>query len=97
MTLREGGDNEGAVRADEERHSEIRVIESSVKKQAFLMPAGVTLVLVGLTLAIIGILGLTVPIPCAINGCPPIFSANYAVEWTEILIGLPLSLPAVRW
>jgi hypothetical protein len=47
------------------------------------------LVVLGVALLIVGLVSffLAAP-PCAINACPPIFSAYYAVYWGEIFAGL---------
>ena len=50
---------------------------------------GRLLVVLGVALLIVGLVSffLAAP-PCAINACPPIFSAYYAVYWGEIFAGL---------
>lgn len=53
-----------------------------------LLVAGIVLIAIGLGLFGAGFVGLTAPIACPINGCPPIFSSNYTVDWAEIFVGL---------
>ena len=53
-----------------------------------LLLSGMVLIAIGSALFIAGFAGLTNPIPCAITGCPSVFSANYAIEWAEISVGV---------
>jgi uncharacterized membrane protein len=51
--------------------------------------AGTLLVVLGVALLIFGLVSFVVSFPpCPINACPPIFSAYYAVYWSEIFAGL---------
>jgi len=45
-------------------------------------------VAIGLLFLTLGLMGLTSPIACAINGCPSITSVTYAVYWDEIFVGI---------
>jgi hypothetical protein len=60
-----------------------------------LLVAGILLMATGLGLFTAGFVGLTTPIPCAINGCPSIFSSNYATNWAEISVGLGLIVSGI--
>jgi energy-converting hydrogenase Eha subunit E len=61
-------------------------LKNQYKRQVLFL-AGVALVVIGLIFVAVGLDGLRTPIPCAINGCPSIFSETYAVYWDEIYIG----------
>jgi|SRR5712664_1061585 len=51
--------------------------------------AGTLLVVLGMVFVIVGLFSLVVSFPpCPINACPPIFSAYYALYWSEIFAGL---------
>lgn len=56
-------------------------------KSRVLLIAGIALLGSGLLLLAVGLDGLRAPVPCAINGCPSIFSATYAQYWNEIYAG----------
>src|SRR2546427_6914687 len=51
--------------------------------------SGIVLVAVGVLFLTLGITGLqSAAIPCALNGCPSIFSSYYAPYWDEFYAGL---------
>jgi uncharacterized membrane protein HdeD (DUF308 family) len=52
-----------------------------------LLISGIALLVMGLSFLALGIDGLRIPIPCASNGCPSIFSETYATYWNEIYAG----------
>jgi len=78
----------GANVISDERTEKAESQFKMVNQNRRLMIGGMALVAIGSILVVIGLLGFTHPIACAINGCPSIFSSNYAISWTEILLGL---------
>ena len=59
-------------------------------KRRVLLSTGTVLLAAGLLFLAAGLDGLRMPIPCAINGCPSIFSETYATYWYEIYAGIAM-------
>ena len=59
-------------------------------KSRVLLIAGIALLASGLLLLAVGLDGLRAPVPCAVNGCPSIFSEAYAQYWNEIYAGVAM-------
>jgi len=58
--------------------------------------SGIVLVAVGILFLTLGITGLqSDAIPCALNGCPSIFSSNYAPYWDEVYAGLAMTASGI--
>lgn len=51
---------------------------------------GLVVAVIGIGLIALGLDGLRTPIACAVDGCPSIFSSNYATYWNAIYTGLAL-------
>jgi len=58
--------------------------------------SGIVLVAVGILFLTLGIIGLQRDaIPCALNGCPSIFSSYYAPYWDESYAGLAMTASGI--
>ena len=58
--------------------------------------SGIVLVAVGILFLTLGITSLqSSAIPCALNGCPSIFSSNYAPYWDEVYAGLAMTASGI--
>jgi len=58
--------------------------------------SGIVLVAVGILFLTLGITGLqSDAIPCALNGCPSIFSSYYAPYWDEVYAGLAMTASGI--
>ena len=58
--------------------------------------SGIVLVAVGILFLTLGITGLqSDAIPCALNGCPSIFSSYYAPYWDEFYAGLAMTASGI--
>src|SRR5438876_11705951 len=58
--------------------------------------SGIVLVAVGILFLTLGINGLQSDgIPCALNGCPSIFSSYYAPYWDEFYTGLAMTASGI--
>ena len=58
--------------------------------------SGIVLVAVGILFLTLGITGLqSSAIPCALNGCPSIFSSYYAPYWDEFYAGLAMTASGI--
>lgn len=65
------------------------------KQLAFRFP-GLVLAVAGILFDFIGIIGFqTSAIPCAISGCPSIFSSYYAPYWDEFYTGLAMTASGI--
>ena len=65
------------------------------KQLAFRFP-GLVLAVAGILFVFIGIIGFqTSAIPCAISGCPSIFSSYYAPYWDEVYAGLAMTASGI--
>src|SRR6266568_7727665 len=65
------------------------------KQLAFRFP-GLILAVAGILFVFIGIIGFqTSAIPCAISGCPSIFSSYYAPYWDEFYTGLAMTASGI--
>ena len=58
--------------------------------------SGIVLVALGILFLTLGITGLqSAAIPCALNGCPSIFSSYYAQYWDEFYAGLAMTASGI--
>jgi hypothetical protein len=58
--------------------------------------SGIVLLAVGILLLTLGITGLqNDAIPCALNGCPSIFSSYYVPYWDEVYAGLAMTASGI--
>src|SRR5438046_5045174 len=65
------------------------------RRLAFRFP-GIVLATVGILFLTLGITGLqSDAIPCALNGCPSIFSSYYAPYWDEFYAGLAMTASGI--